>query len=36
LDITAQRDSLIAQKEVELKECEDILKAMDDLGIKVA
>ena len=31
--ITAQRDELIAIKEAELKECTDILKAMDDLGI---
>jgi len=31
--ITAQRDALIAIKEAELKECIDILKAMDDLGI---
>ena len=33
LAITAQRDALIAIKEAELKECTDILKAMNDLGI---
>ena len=35
-DITAQRDALIAVKEAELKECTDILKAMDLLGITTA
>ena len=33
LEITKQRDALIAIKEAELKECTDILKAMKDLGI---
>jgi hypothetical protein len=33
LAITQQRDALIAQKEAELKECQDILQAMKDLGI---
>ena len=33
LAITQQRDALIALKEAELKECTDILKAMNDLGI---
>jgi len=32
-DITAQRDELIAAKEAELKECTDILKEMDKLGV---
>jgi uncharacterized FlgJ-related protein len=31
--ITAQRDELIRLKEAELKECVDILKEMDKLGI---
>jgi predicted lactoylglutathione lyase len=33
--ITAQRDELIAIKEAELKECQDILAEMNKLGIKV-
>jgi hypothetical protein len=32
-NITAQRDEMIALKEAELKECQDILKAMDEKGI---
>ena len=31
--ITAQRDAYVAQRNIEIKECEDILKAMDDLGV---
>jgi predicted lactoylglutathione lyase len=34
-DITAQRDALIAIKEAELKECQDILNEMDRLGVKL-
>jgi DNA polymerase III alpha subunit (gram-positive type) len=34
-NITEQRDSLIALKESELKECTDILKEMDAQGIVV-
>lgn len=37
LAITEQRDTqiaeIVAKKEAELKECTDILKAMDDLGV---
>lgn len=31
--ITQQRNDMIALKEAELKECNDILKQMDNLGI---
>lgn len=33
IDITAQRDEMIRLKEAELKECTDILKEMDKVGI---
>ena len=33
LNIQAQKDAYDAQRDAEIKECEDILKAMDDLGI---
>ena len=32
-DIQAQKDAYDAQRDVEIKECQDILKAMNDLGI---
>ena len=35
LEITKQRDALIAIKEAELKECKDILSEMDKLEIIV-
>jgi hypothetical protein len=33
INITSQRDSLIAHKQAELDECQDILAEMDKLGI---
>ena len=32
-DITASRDAFVAQREIELAECNEILKAMDDAGV---
>jgi len=34
LNIQSQKDAYDAQRDAEIKECQDILKAMDDLGIK--
>lgn len=35
IEITKQRDEMIALKEKELKDCQDILKEMDKLNIKI-